>query len=98
MRYGKDSTRERHNDRGGPSSDTLRGLAKRYGFNPKTIAKWKARTSVSDLRTGPKEPRSTVLSAEEEAVCRHPFSGDSADASYFNATRSDRSFEKVHVI
>ena len=26
------------------------------------------RKSVSDLRTGPKEPRSTVLSAEEEAV------------------------------
>jgi hypothetical protein len=36
--------------------------------NPKTIAKWKARTSVSDLPTGPKEPRSTVLSVEEEAV------------------------------
>jgi len=52
MRYGTDSTRERHNDRGGPSSDTnsqesLRGLAKRYGVNPKTIAKWKARSSVS---------------------------------------------------
>ena len=50
------------------SQESLRGLAKRYGVNPKTIAKWKARTSVSDLPTGPKEPRSTVLSAEEEAV------------------------------
>ena len=48
--------------------ESLRGLAKRYGVNPKTIAKWKARTSVSDLPTGPKEPRSTVLSVEEEAV------------------------------
>ena len=28
--------------------------------------KWKARSSVSDLPTGPKQPRSTVLSAEEE--------------------------------
>ena len=50
------------------SQESLRALAKRYGVNPKTIAKWKARTSVSDLPTGPKEPRSTVLSVEEEAV------------------------------
>ena len=50
------------------SQESLRGLAKRYGVNPKTVAKWKARCSVSDLPTGPKQPRSTVLSAEEEAV------------------------------
>src|SRR6202167_1470752 len=50
------------------SQESLRALAKRYGVNPKTIAKWKARTSVSDLPTGPKEPKSTVLSVEEEAV------------------------------
>jgi transposase-like protein len=45
------------------SQASLRALAKRYGVNPKTVAKWKARSSVSDLPTGPKEPRSTVLSA-----------------------------------
>jgi WD40 repeat protein len=50
------------------SQESLRRLAKRYGVNPKTVAKWKARTSVSDLPTGPREPRSTVLSAEEEAA------------------------------
>ena len=50
------------------SQESLRGLAKRYGVNPKTVAKWRARTSVSDLPTGPREPKSTVLSAEEEAV------------------------------
>src|SRR3984885_15608037 len=50
------------------SQESLRSLAKRYGVDPKTIAKWKARTSVSDLATGPKAPRSTVLSVEEEAV------------------------------
>src|ERR1700722_7149990 len=50
------------------SQESLRALARRYGVNPKTVAKWKARKSVSDLRTGPKEPRSTVLSVEEEAV------------------------------
>ena len=32
------------------------------------MAKWKKRSSVSDLPTGPKEPTSTVLSAEEEAI------------------------------
>jgi transposase len=50
------------------SQESLRALAKRYGVNPKTIAKWKARTSVSDLPTGPSKPRSPVLSVEEEAV------------------------------
>ena len=47
------------------SQESLRALAKRYGVNPKTIAKWKSRKSVSDLRTGPKEPRSTVLSVRK---------------------------------
>ncbi|HET9534352.1 MAG TPA: IS481 family transposase, partial [Mesorhizobium sp.] len=50
------------------SQESLRRLAKRYGINQKTVAKWKTRTSVADLPTGPKEPRSTVLSVEEEAV------------------------------
>jgi len=50
------------------SQESLRALAKRHGVNPKTVAKWKARNSVADLRTGPKEPRSTVLTVEEEAV------------------------------
>jgi transposase InsO family protein len=73
MRYGPDSSRERHNDRGDPSSDTasqesLRALAKRYGVNQKTVAKWKSRDSVTDLPTGPKEPMSTVLSSDEEAI------------------------------
>ena len=50
------------------SQESLRTLSKRYGINPKTVAKWKRRNSVADLPTGPKEPRSTVLSAEEEAI------------------------------
>jgi transposase InsO family protein len=36
--------------------------------NSKTIAKWRARASVADQRTGPKDPRSTVLSPEDEAI------------------------------
>lgn len=50
------------------SQASLRVLAKRYGINQKTVAKWRKRTSTTDLTTGPKEPRSTVLSIEEEAV------------------------------
>src|SRR3982750_1397322 len=47
---------------------SLRALAKRHGINPKTGAKWKKRPSVQDERTGPKEPRSTVLTPDEEAI------------------------------
>src|SRR4051812_25312625 len=58
------------------SQESLRALAKRYGINQKTVAKWKKRTSVADVPTGPKTSTSTVLSIEEEAVIvafrRHP--------------------------
>ena len=50
------------------SQESLRALAKRYGINQKTVVKWKKRTACSDLRTGPKEPKSTVLTLEEEAI------------------------------
>ena len=50
------------------SQESLRALAKRYGVNPKTVAKWRSRSSVADLRPGPRTPRSTVLSLEDEAV------------------------------
>jgi transposase InsO family protein len=50
------------------SQESLRGLAKRYNINPKTVAKWKKRTSVADVPTGPKDPTSTVLTIEEEAI------------------------------
>src|ERR671921_587329 len=57
------------------SEESLRSLAKRFGINQKTVAKWKSRASVTDRRTGPRDPKSTVLSLEEEAIivafCRH---------------------------
>lgn len=34
------------------SQESLRTLAKRYGINQKTVAKWKKRTSVDDLQPG----------------------------------------------
>ncbi len=36
------------------SQESLRALANRYGINQKTVAKWKNRSSVADLPTGPK--------------------------------------------
>ena len=50
------------------SQESLRVLAKRYGINQKTVIKWKGRTSVADVPTGPRNPSSTVLTIEEEAV------------------------------
>src|SRR5580692_7711517 len=50
------------------SHASLRALSKRYGINPKTVAKWKKRGSVVDLPTGPKEPESTSLSLGDEAI------------------------------
>ncbi len=50
------------------SQESLIALADRYDINPKTVAKWRARETVVDRKTGPSKPRSTVLSQEEEAI------------------------------
>jgi transposase InsO family protein len=50
------------------SQESLRALSRRYGINQKTVAKWKKRGFVTDLPTGPKQPKSTVLSIEDEAI------------------------------
>jgi len=42
-------------------------LIRELGINPKTVAKWRERASVEDMKTGPKEPRSTVLTEKEKA-------------------------------
>lgn len=51
------------------SHHSIRHLAARYDVNPKTIVKWKARNSVSDLPMGPKRARGKALSPTEEATC-----------------------------
>ena len=43
-------------------------LAKRYGVDRKTIAKWKARKFSSDVRMGPKNPRSRFLTLDDEVI------------------------------
>jgi transposase-like protein len=50
------------------SKESTRALAARYGLNPKTVAKWRNRTTTADARMGPKAPRSTVLTPAEEAI------------------------------
>lgn len=50
------------------STLSLSALAKRHGINPKTVAKWRKRATTTDAPMGPKQPRSTVLSPEEEAL------------------------------
>ncbi|GAB2943281.1 hypothetical protein GCM10027048_04880 [Hymenobacter coalescens] len=49
------------------SQESLQSLAQRHGIAPKTVAKWRKRTSTQDAPMGPK-PASTVLSPEEEAA------------------------------
>src|SRR6202167_4503231 len=49
------------------SQESLIKLAERYDINPKTVFKWRKRSFVADAAMGPK-PRSTTLSAEEEAI------------------------------
>ena len=50
------------------SQESLRALARRHGINQKTVAKWKKRSATADLPTGPKDPKSTSLSPDDEAI------------------------------
>ena len=47
---------------------SLAFLSKELGINPKTVAKWRKRATVEDLKTGPREPRSRILTEAEEAI------------------------------
>jgi hypothetical protein len=50
------------------SHESLKILSGRYGINSKRVAKWQRRSPVTDAPMGPKQPHSTVLTKEEEAV------------------------------
>ncbi|MFN8874268.1 MAG: IS481 family transposase [Brevundimonas sp.] len=50
------------------SQASLSTLSRELGINPKTVAKWRKRATVEDLKTGPTAPRSTVLTEAEEAM------------------------------
>src|SRR3954470_14078758 len=72
-RYGRSFTRQRpHNAACSSelqaSQEATRVLAARYGLNPKTVQKWRKRTTTADQPMGPGRPRSTVLTEAEEAI------------------------------
>ena len=50
------------------SQASIQALSSRNSINPKTVAKWRKRTSLEDHPMGPSAPRSMVLSADEEAL------------------------------
>jgi hypothetical protein len=50
------------------SQASLATLSRELGINPKTVAKWRKRATVEDLKTGPKAPHSTAPTEAEEAA------------------------------
>jgi IS30 family transposase len=50
------------------SQASISELSRELGINPKTVAKWRKRQTVKDRKTGPREPRSTVLSQAKEGM------------------------------
>jgi transposase-like protein len=50
------------------AQEPTRALAAQYHLNPKTVAKWRQRTTTADQPMGPARPHSTVLSETEEAI------------------------------
>ena len=51
------------------SQASIAVLAQRFDLNPKTVQKWKQRAFIHGAPMGPKSPRSTVLTSEQEALC-----------------------------
>src|SRR5262245_53588154 len=63
----------RHDHARPPNCDTAiegsaQGTSGAVWAEPQDIAKWRKRAFVNDAPMGPKTPRSTVLSSEEEAI------------------------------
>ena len=50
------------------SQTSLAQLSRELAINPKTVAKLRKRTTIEDMKTGSREPHSTVLTEVEEAA------------------------------
>ena len=68
-------------------SEASLAVLSRLRINPKTVAKWRKRVSVEDMKTGPKEPRSTVLTTAEEMPVASITTMSRADGFAANASR-----------
>ncbi len=70
MLYGTSSSRQRHDQSSNTSRSqaSLAQLSRELGVNPETVAKWRKRATVEDMKTGPSEPRSTILTEAQEAA------------------------------
>lgn len=50
------------------SKESIAKLAKSYSINPKTVIKWKKRSSVEDLKMGARKTRTVLSELEEEVI------------------------------
>jgi transposase-like protein len=50
------------------SQASLSALSRELGIDLQTVAKWRKRAAVEDLKTGQKDPHSTTLTKAEEAA------------------------------
>ena len=50
------------------STESLQKLAKRFGINEKTVAKWRNRTTAEEAVRGPKSASTVLTPAEEAAI------------------------------
>ena len=68
-RYGTNTSRDRHDPARRPRSNTaIASFTVGVGIKPKTVAKWRKKKTVEDLKTGPKAPHPTTLTEAEEAM------------------------------
>ena len=51
------------------SKKSIAQLAKQFGVNPKTVIKWKHRTTTEDEKTGPKTRKSALTELEQLLIC-----------------------------
>lgn len=68
QRSGRAQTREAARRTRQLRQESVRAAAKRYGISPPTVQTGRDRKTTADAATGSKEPRSTVLTPEEEAT------------------------------
>jgi hypothetical protein len=66
---------------------------------PESVADLRRRTAdVAETQEPERPPGHVIADGPPRRRCRHTYSSDNANESYFNAIGTSRSFEKVHLI